>query len=64
MPDTIIRLAGLTREYRMDAETVYALRGVDLAIDRNEYVAVMGLLAQRHRGLANARRRPGTGAEP
>ena len=42
MPDTIIRLADLTREYRMDAETVHALRGVDLAIDRNEYVAVMG----------------------
>lgn len=42
MADTIIRLAGLTREYRMDAETVYALRGVDLAINRNEYVAVMG----------------------
>ena len=36
MPDTIIRLTRLTREYRMDAETV------DLAIERNEYVAVMG----------------------
>ena len=42
MPDTIIRLTRLTREYRMDAETVCALRGVDLAIERNEYVAVMG----------------------
>ena len=42
MSNPIIRLAGLTREYRMDAETVHALRGVDLAIDRNEYVAVMG----------------------
>ena len=42
MSDAIIRLIGLTREYRMDAETVYALRGVDLEIGRNEYVAVMG----------------------
>ncbi len=42
MSDTIIRLGGLTREYRMDAETVHALRGVDLGIERNEYVAVMG----------------------
>jgi putative ABC transport system ATP-binding protein len=38
----IIRLAGLTREYRMDAETVHALRGVDIEIRRNEYVAIMG----------------------
>ncbi|KPK01286.1 MAG: macrolide ABC transporter ATP-binding protein [Gemmatimonas sp. SG8_28] len=38
----IIRLAGLTREYRMDAETVHALRGVDVEIRRNEYVAIMG----------------------
>ena len=38
----LIRLSGLTREYHMDAETVYALRGVDLEILTNEYVAVMG----------------------
>jgi putative ABC transport system ATP-binding protein len=42
MSSAVIRLIGLTREYRMDAETVYALRGVDLEIDRNAYVAVMG----------------------
>jgi putative ABC transport system ATP-binding protein len=40
--DVIIRVNGLTREYRMGAETVHALRGVDLEIPRNEYVAVMG----------------------
>jgi putative ABC transport system ATP-binding protein len=42
MSSAVIRLIGLTREYRMDAETVYALRGVDLEIARNAYVAVMG----------------------
>jgi putative ABC transport system ATP-binding protein len=40
--DTIIRLAALTREYRMDAETIHALRGVDVEIQRNEYLAIMG----------------------
>jgi putative ABC transport system ATP-binding protein len=38
----IIRVVGLGKEYRMGAETVRALRGVDLTIGRNEYVAVMG----------------------
>ena len=38
----VIELRALTREYRMDAETIHALRGVNLAIGRNEYVAVMG----------------------
>src|ERR1700689_2446713 len=33
---------GLTRLYDMGGETVRALRGVDLAIRRNEYVAIMG----------------------
>jgi len=43
MPQSaLIRLSGLTREYRMDAETVYALRGIDLELQSNEYVAVMG----------------------
>ncbi|NIR03055.1 MAG: ATP-binding cassette domain-containing protein [Gemmatimonadales bacterium] len=38
----MIRVSGLTREYRMGAETVHALRGVDMEIYRNEYVAIMG----------------------
>ncbi len=38
----LIRVRALTREYHMDAETVRALRGVDLDIPRNEYVAIMG----------------------
>jgi putative ABC transport system ATP-binding protein len=41
-PDEIIRAVGLWRSYEMGATTVDALRGVDLAIRRNEYVAIMG----------------------
>jgi putative ABC transport system ATP-binding protein len=40
--DSIIRTIGLTREYVMGAEIVRALRGVDLEIAHNEYVAIMG----------------------
>jgi len=42
MNDVIIRLEGITREYVMGTERVQALRGVDLEIRRNEYVAIMG----------------------
>jgi putative ABC transport system ATP-binding protein len=40
--DVIIKLEGITREYTMGTEQVRALRGVDLEIRRNEYVAIMG----------------------
>jgi putative ABC transport system ATP-binding protein len=40
--DVVILTQGLTKEYEMGAETVRALRGVDLTVERNEYVAVMG----------------------
>src|SRR4029079_12223078 len=33
---------GIKREYDMGGEIVRALRGVDIAIARNEYVAIMG----------------------
>ncbi|HEY4099769.1 MAG TPA: ABC transporter ATP-binding protein [Gemmatimonadales bacterium] len=42
MNEVIIKLEGITREYIMGSEHVRALRGVDLAIHRNEYVAIMG----------------------
>ena len=42
MSDAIIRTEALTKEYELGAETVRALRGVDLEIQRNEYVAIMG----------------------
>ncbi len=32
----------LMRRYHMGGEVIHALRGVDLQIDRGEYVAVMG----------------------
>jgi putative ABC transport system ATP-binding protein len=38
----LIRTVGLTREYTMGVEVVHALRGVNLEIRRNEYVAIMG----------------------
>ena len=40
--DWVIVTRGLKREYDMGGEIVRALRGVDLAIARNEYVAIMG----------------------
>ncbi len=42
MNEPVIRTAGLTRDYPMGGEVVRALRGVDLTIARNEYVAIMG----------------------
>jgi len=38
----LIEVRGLQKQYQMGAETVRALRGVDLTIGRNEYVAIMG----------------------
>ena len=38
----VIVTRGIKREYDMGGEVVRALRGVDIAIGRNEYVAIMG----------------------
>jgi putative ABC transport system ATP-binding protein len=38
----VIVTRALTRDYDMGGEVVHALRGVDLAVRRNEYVAIMG----------------------
>jgi putative ABC transport system ATP-binding protein len=42
LPDVVILTHKLAREYDMGSEVVRALRGVDVQIRRNEYVAVMG----------------------
>ncbi len=39
---SLIRLQQISRRYQMGAETVHALRGVSLEIQRGEYVAIMG----------------------
>ena len=38
----LIEMTGITKTYDMGATQVHALRGVDVAIQRNEYVAIMG----------------------
>ena len=40
--NALISLEGIQRLYSMGDETIYALRGIDLQIKRNEYVALMG----------------------
>jgi len=40
--DIIIRTEGLTKDYVLGAETVHAVRGVDIEIRKGEFVAVMG----------------------
>jgi putative ABC transport system ATP-binding protein len=39
---SLIRLQQISRRYQMGTETVHALRGVSLEIQRGEYVAIMG----------------------
>jgi putative ABC transport system ATP-binding protein len=41
-PKWVIVTRGIKREYDMGGEVVRALRGIDVAIARNEYVAIMG----------------------
>ena len=40
--DLVIRVEALTKTYRMGAEDVRALAGVDFTLGRNEYVSIMG----------------------
>jgi putative ABC transport system ATP-binding protein len=42
MSDQVIKTVGLKKDYFLGGETVRALRGVDLILERNEYLAIMG----------------------
>jgi putative ABC transport system ATP-binding protein len=42
MSTPVIRTQGLQKHYVLGAETVRAVRGIDLTVERNEYVAIMG----------------------
>jgi putative ABC transport system ATP-binding protein len=42
LPDIVILTHNLARDYAMGAEVVHALRGVDIQIQKNEFVATMG----------------------
>jgi putative ABC transport system ATP-binding protein len=40
--DPVVRLDDVERDYRMGTERVHAVRGVSLAVDAGEYVAIVG----------------------
>jgi putative ABC transport system ATP-binding protein len=40
--ETLLRVRDVRRDYPMNGETVHALRGVSLDIERGEYVAIVG----------------------
>jgi macrolide transport system ATP-binding/permease protein len=42
MAEAVVDITGLTRTFRLGDSEVLALRGVDLRIDRGEFVAIMG----------------------
>lgn len=42
MKHPIIKIQGITRNFPLGSETVYVLKGIDLIIEKGEYVALMG----------------------
>ena len=42
MSQPIIDIKGITRDFQMGSETVNVLKGIDLSINKGEYVALMG----------------------
>ena len=49
----IIRLQDITKHYQVGPEQIRALDGVNLEIDRNEYVAIMGTIGSGKSTLMN-----------
>ena len=42
MNSNMIEMKNITKSYEMGTQVVHALRGVDLAIEEGEFVAIMG----------------------
>ena len=42
MAEPVIRLVDLTRSFQLGDSTVHALQGINLSVDRGEFVAIMG----------------------
>jgi putative ABC transport system ATP-binding protein len=40
--EAILQLKGITRDFKLGAQTVHVLKGIDLDIEKNQYVALMG----------------------
>ena len=40
--DAILQLRGITRDFKLGSQTVHVLKGIDIDIGKNEYVALMG----------------------
>ncbi len=53
MNDVIIRTEGLVKDYVLGAETVHAVRGVDLEIRVGEFVSIMGPSGSRKSTFMN-----------
>jgi predicted ABC-type transport system involved in lysophospholipase L1 biosynthesis ATPase subunit len=42
MAQVIIDIKGITRDFPLGSEIVHVLKGIDLTINKGEYVALMG----------------------
>ena len=39
---SVIKIRGIIRDFKLGQETVHVLKGIDLDIERGEYLAIMG----------------------